>query len=198
MNSFQNLKSTSFSFSSCDTCGAACCDGSKNILFSQMLLKDFESVAPYFPILFTIGSSGRIRPVVLLTNGKDFCRYIENFKCSIYDNRPSICRVYPLSGYIDNEIYIDGSCPAVSSSDEKSVDNTKILKDFDTEILDLYGDKYLDTIHQFESYTKRENIELVMVVNEVKFLKFNQTFGNKYLELHHKSLEHLSQEYFKV
>ena len=198
MNSFQNLKSNSYSFNSCDTCGAACCDGSKNILFSQILLKDFEAVAPYFPILFTIGTSGRIRPVILLTNGKDFCRYIENFKCSIYENRPSICRIYPLSGYIDNEIYIDSSCPAVSSNSGKMVDNTKILKDFDNEILYGYKEKYNQTVQEFQVYNKKENVELVMTIDEGKFYKFNDTFKNKYLELHHKSLKHLNEDYFKV
>lgn len=194
---FVKLSDKSYSFSSCETCGAACCDGSKDILFAQILLSDFERVSKNFPILFTIGSKGYARPVVLLTNGKDFCKYINNFKCSIYEDRPSICRTYPVSANIDDEVYIDTSCPAVSTLNDKPSDNKNIYKQFNNPILKEYGDKYSETLFHFYKYNKKENFDLVFIINEVKFYKFNNTFDSKYLELHQKSLQHLNDEYFR-
>lgn len=198
MNNFRNIKSSSHSFSTCDGCASECCDGSKNILFAQILLSDFDQVSKYFPILFTIGTQGYARPVTLLTNGKDFCKYINNFKCTIYVTRPSVCRVYPLSPHIDNEIYIDNSCPAVSSKGGKNIDNTNILTEFDHDILKDYKEKYSETVFHFNDYNQAEHLDLVTTINEIKFYKFNKDFDDNYLKLHQKSLLLLKDEYFKL
>ena len=197
MSDFNPLKNGSYSFGSCDTCDALCCDGSKEILFAQIILKDIKEITNYFPILFTIGSQGYIRPVVLLTNGKDFCRYINNFKCSIYENRPSICKTYPLSAHVDNEIYIDTTCPAVEQKNEKSIDNKKIYKQFDNHILNNYQDKYIETLSHFDSFNKKENLKLVITINETNFYKFDKKLNSKYVKLHQKSLKHLNDNYYK-
>mgnify|MGYP000748202500 CR=1 FL=1 len=198
MNTFDKLNNASYAFSSCNNCEALCCDGSKEILFGQILLEDFAQVAEFFPILFTLSSQGYARPVVLLTNGKDFCKYIQDFKCTIYENRPSVCRVYPISPHVDNETYIDTACPAVSSTSVKPVDNTNIHKQFDNPILENYPDKYSKTVVHFHKYNKKENLDLVIIINGIKFYKFNKSYNSKYLKLHQKSLEHLKHEYFKL
>lgn len=197
MHFFKNINDFSYSFSSCECCNAACCDGSKNILYAQIILEDFKLVSKNFPILFIFGELGYAKPVVLLTNGKDFCKYIKNNRCTIYESRPSICRVYPLSANIDNQVYIDQSCPALSMSDKKPVDNTKILKEFDNPILDNYQDKYINTHNQFDQYNQKENFNLVFTINGVKLFKFNKDFDDEYVKLHLKSLKHLESEYFK-
>lgn len=197
MHFFKKLSNSSYTFSSCDGCEALCCDGSKNILYAQIILSDFEQISKYFPILFIFGELGFAKPVVVLTNGKDFCKYITNNRCTIYEERPSICRVYPLSAHIDNETYIDEFCPGVSWNTNKTVNNEKITKDFDNEILNDYQDKYIQTHNQFEQYRQEENFELVMTINGVKFFKFNKDFDDEYLKIHHESLKHLNSEYFK-
>jgi len=197
MSDFEKLNKKSYSFSSCDNCEAECCDGSKNILYSQIVLEDFEKIVKYFPILFTIGNRGYLRPVVLLTNGKDFCKYINNFKCSIYENRPSICRIYPFSPCLDDEVYIDNSCPAVTFEDKERVDNIKIIEKFKNPILTDYTNKYIETFSEFKQYNTEENIELAVVINSEKFYKFNKDFNNPYVKLHLQSLLHLNDDYFK-
>lgn len=197
MKNFVKLSSSSFSFSSCNICDAACCDGTKNILYSQIILKDFKEISDNFPILFIFGEMGFLKPVFILTNGKKFCKYIKKSRCTIYENRPSICRVYPLSANIDDEVYIDCSCPAISNGNRENIDNKEIIKEFDNHILKNYQDKYIDTHLQFDKYNRKDNIDLALIINGVKFYKINKNFDDEYLKIHHKSLKHLNDKYFK-
>ena len=103
MKTFENVKNSTYTFGSCDICDAQCCDGNRGSIFSQLILEDFEPVHKNFPILFSIGELGYLKPVVLLSNGNGFCRYIKDMKCVIYDERPSICKIYPLS-FIDRQV----------------------------------------------------------------------------------------------
>ncbi len=196
MNTFEKLHDNYYSFFSCDTCNAECCDGTKSILHAPIILEDFEEVAKYFPILFIYGELNYIRPVVLLTNGKSFCKYLKDSRCSIYKDRPSPCRVYPLSPHVLDEIYIDVSCPSVVKENGQTTLNDKIFKDFDHEILHNYSDKYIDTHYTFESYNKKENLELVTTINGVEFFKFKLDFDLTHIKTHIKSLIHLDTDYF--
>ena len=144
MKTFLSTQNKSFTFSSCQGCPARCCDGREGSVFSQLLLEDFQIVSQNFPILFTFGEMGYLKANVLLSNGKDFCPYIVNHQCTIYENRPNVCRNYPLSGNLDNQIYIDDSCPALNSEFGIAIVKDGIIqKEFDNEILHDYQNKYI-------------------------------------------------------
>ena len=197
LSQFEKLQDSNYSFSSCDTCNANCCDGSKLIIYSPILLEDFQRISENFPILFLYGEKGYIRPVVLLTNGKDFCKYLENMKCSIYESRPSVCQIYPLSPHITDEIFIDNACPSVTKEENTNINNDKILEQFNHKNFNNYSDKYVNTQAYFHPYNKKENIDFAIKINGIEFYKFNKDFGQEYIKIHMDSLKHLEDDYFK-
>ncbi|MGB5792843.1 YkgJ family cysteine cluster protein [Poseidonibacter sp.] len=199
MKQFTNIKDKKITFSSCDICLANCCDGKKGTTFSQILKDDFSSVYKNFSILFIFGELGFCKPVIILTNGQTYCKYLENFKCIIYENRPSICKLYPLSANIDNNIYFDENCPAINNNLESTIisQNNQINKEFFHNNLDNYQDKYIDTFREFEKFDKNEDFTLAIQLNGMQFFKFSKNSDNEYMQMHQKSLIHLQDRYFK-
>ena len=183
-------------FSSCDNCQARCCDGKEGSVYAQIILSDFEKTYKYFPILFLFGELGYLKPVILLSDGKNHCPYIENYKCIIYENRPTICKVYPLSANLDNLVYFDNLCPAITDIGMPMVENNQINKNFHSEILDDYQDKYIKTHEMFAPFNKKEDFEEVTIINNEKFYKYIGKQKNHYLELHLKSLINLKNYNF--
>lgn len=199
MKQFTNIKDKKITFSSCDICQANCCDGKKGTTFSQILKDDFSSVYKNFSILFIFGELGFCKPVIILTNGQTYCKYLENFKCIIYENRPSICKLYPLSANIDNNIYFDENCPAINNNLESTIisQNNQIKKEFFHNNLDNYQDKYIDTFREFEKFDKNKDFTLAIQLNGMQFFKFSKNSDNEYMQMHQKSLIHLQDRYFK-
>ncbi|MGB5867809.1 MAG: YkgJ family cysteine cluster protein [Arcobacteraceae bacterium] len=192
MKTFLDTTSKSFTFSSCQGCPSRCCDGREGTVFSQIILDDFEVVYKNFPILFTFGELGYLKAVVLFSDGKSFCPYVQNNQCSIYEDRPSICRVYPLSPNVDNQIYIDDSCPAVNSEmGEDIVKDGVVTKNFLYETLVNYQDKYIQTHFELEKINHQENFEVVKSINNISFYKYIGKIDNQYINYHRSSLQKL-------
>ncbi|RXJ99110.1 zinc/iron-chelating domain-containing protein [Arcobacter sp. CECT 8986] len=196
MKTFEKIKSDTFYFDSCDGCEAKCCDGRYGSLFAQIILEDFKEVSEYFPILFIYGELGYLKPVILLTNGNSLCKYNKDFKCTIYENRPSICRNYPLSAHLDNSIYIDKSCPALQSNNgSKIIENEKILNDFNTYDFNNYQEKYINMHIYFDKFNKEENLKPIIFLNNVMFYSFRNSFDDYYINLQMNSLKNLDKYY---
>jgi len=190
LKTFLDTTNKSFSFSSCEGCPAKCCDGREGTVFSQLILEDFEVVSKHFPILFTFGEMGYLKAVILFSDGTSFCPYIKDHKCIIYDERPSICRVYPLSPNIDDKVYIDDSCPAVgNNSDNKIVDVGKITTHYQYETLENYQDKYINTHLELEKINNVNDFESVISINNIIFYKYIGHVRNKYINYHFSSLK---------
>lgn len=192
MKQFILTKNKSYSFSSCETCNANCCNGSMGTLYSQIILEDFENFEN-FPILFTFGNLNFAKPVILLTNGENFCRHLKDMKCSIYENRPQICKNYPLSPNIDEQTYIDVTCPSVheNSNDENSFVKEKEMEDY----FKNYKDLYINTYFEFEKF-KKEDYTKVLTIRNIDFFAYLKEDDNKYIKMHQNSLTHLEDEYF--
>lgn len=188
MKSFENTLNKKYFFSSCEICDAMCCDGKSGTLFSQLVLEEFETVFKNFPIAFLIGNLGYLKPVVLLTNGKNSCRYLENNKCSIYDKRPVVCSLYPLSAHLTNTVFIDLTCPAVGENGSLIANNGKASKEFEHPILEEYQEKYLKMHFHFEKFNKKENLEVLGKINGNTFYRFKKDFDDKYIKMHLESL----------
>lgn len=178
-------------FSSCDTCEAICCDGKHGSIYAQILIDEFEKVSKYFPILFIYGDLNYLKPVILLSDGRNHCPYINNFKCTIYNQRPEVCKTYPLSANIDNFIYVDSSCPAVTNSGINLYVNKKISPNFDSFIFEDYQDKYIKTHFEMEKFNKKENFKYLFSIKGVRFYKFSNSSTNDYINIHLSSLKHL-------
>ena len=192
MKTFLDTTNKSFTFSSCDGCPSKCCDGKEGTIYSQLILEDFEVVSKNFPILFTFGNMGYLKANILFSDGKSFCPYIKNHQCTIYNERPSICRVYPLSPNIDNSIYIDDSCPAVNSESGVSiVVDGKVTKNFDYPTLQDYQDKFIDTHLHFERFNNKKDFEKVLTINNIEFYKYIGIKKDLFMDLHISSINHL-------
>jgi Fe-S-cluster containining protein len=196
MQQYEKVSDKTYTFSSCEICEAKCCDGLKNTVMNEITLDEFQTLYTNFPILFILGDKGFLKPVILLSNAKGFCKYLKDFKCSIYDKRPMVCRTYPLSATVLNEIYIDKSCPAVNQNGNYIIKDGKINQSFDHEILNNYQEKYLETYYYFEKLNLKENLEDTITINGIKFFKFVNNFDKKYVELHKKSLKNLDSYFF--
>ena len=198
MKQFTNIKDKKITFSTCDICEANCCDGKKGTTFSQIIKDDFIAVYKKFPILFIFGELGFCKPVIILTNGQTYCKYLENFKCNIYNQRPSICKLYPLSPNIDNNIYVDENCPAINTNLKSTIvaQNNQIKKEFSHTNLYNYQDKYIDTFREFENLNKENDFILAIELNGMQFFKCTKSINNKYMLMHQKSLMHLQDKYF--
>ena len=190
MKTFLDTTDKSFSFSSCEGCPAKCCDGREGTIFSQLILSDFEMVSKNFPILFTFGEMGYLKAVVLFSDGTSFCPYIKDHKCTIYDERPSICRVYPLSPNIDDNVYIDDSCPAVTQNEiNNMVSDGKVSESYKYNTLENYQEKYINTHLELEKINNRDEFEIVKTINGICFYKYMGNKKNKYINYHKKSLK---------
>ena len=184
MKRFENIENNSFTFSSCDICDARCCDGARGSIFAPINLEDFEVVSKNFPIVFTKGNLGYIMPAVLLSNGLDFCRYIKDFKCSIYEQRPSVCRVYPFSPSITNEVFIDTFCPAVNQEGKVIVRSGEVSDEYKHIKFENHQDKTVDTYNHFSQFNEDDLYEELIVINDVKFYRFKEDMNDKYLKMH--------------
>lgn len=197
--SFVKCDNNTYYFSSCETCGAKCCDGLQSFTFSQIILEDFEQVYKHFPIVFIYGDLGFLKPVILLNNGFSNCRYLKDSKCTIYEKRPTVCRTYPLSIDITNEIYIDISCPAVSSikQDETIINKNKINKNFQHNIFEDYQSKYIKLHKYFDKFNDSKNLIKELSIKNKTFYRFKNNLKDKYIELHLLSLKNIDSYFNK-
>lgn len=184
MKNFVPLNNLNIAFGDCKNCKAHCCSGEFGTVYSQILKEEFEFVYKNFPILFIFGDLGFIKPVILISDGFNFCPYLIDFKCTIYNSRPNVCKTYPLSPNIDNKIYIDNSCPEISKG--------KNSLDFKNEVFDNYQNKYLDTHFEFEKLNRDDFIKITSIKG-VEFFKYIGTINSKYLNLHKESLANLKR-----
>jgi len=147
-------------------------------------------VSKNFPILFTFGEMGYLKAVVLFSDGKSFCPYIKDHKCTIYDERPSICRVYPLSPNIDDNVYIDDSCPAVTQNETNNmVRDGKVSESYKYNTLENYQEKYINTHLELEKINDKNHFEIVKTIKGISFYKYMGNKKNKYISYHKKSLK---------
>lgn len=191
MKEFISTKNHDFTFGDCANCEAKCCNGKHGTIFSQIVLSEFKKVYKNFPILFIFGELGFIKPIVLLTNGDDFCPYLKDFKCTIYENRPTVCRTYPLSPNLDNSIYIDTLCPEVNKSNKFIIQDNNINKNFDNSVFYDYQNKYIETHFEFDKYKQEEFKKIT--INNVDFFKYIGNNDSNYLNMHISSLENLNK-----
>ncbi|MFV7789789.1 YkgJ family cysteine cluster protein [Aliarcobacter lanthieri] len=182
MKNFIPISNQDFTFGNCKNCEAQCCSGIFGSIYSQILKDEFEYVYENFPILFIFGSLGFIKPIILISNGFDFCPYLKDFRCTIYESRPKVCQTYPLSPNLDNQIYIDNSCPELNKGTNKL--------NFEKNYFETYQEKYINTHFEFVNL-KSEDFELIFTIKNENFYKYIGEEKSKYLNFHKLSLNNL-------
>ena len=135
---------------------------------------------------------GYLKANILFTNGSGFCPYIRNHQCTIYDERPSICRAYPLSPNLDNKVYIDDSCPAVNNElgTDIVVDGI-VTENFIYPTLENYQDKFINTHLHLEKFNDKKDFKKIITIKNMDFYRYIGTKKDFYLDLHISSLSHL-------
>ncbi len=192
MKTFLDTTAKSFTFSSCEGCPSKCCDGKEGTIFSQLILQDFETVSKNFPILFTFGEMGYLKANILFSDGESFCPYITDHRCTIYNERPSICRVYPLSPNLDDKVYIDDSCPAINTEFGSDIVLDGIVtKEFMYSTLENYQDKFIDTHQHLEKFNNKKDFEKIITIKNIDFYKYIGIQKDFYLDLHLNSLKYM-------
>jgi len=135
---------------------------------------------------------GYLKANILFSDGENFCPYIINHQCSIYDERPSICRVYPLSPNLDNKVYLDDSCPAINNEfGTDIVINGKVTDNFNYSTLENYQDKFIDTHQHLEQFNDKKDFKKVVTIKDMEFYSYVGDKKDFYLDLHLSSLENL-------
>lgn len=194
MKEFISTNNQEFLFGDCANCEATCCNGKSGTIFSQILNSEFDKIYENFPILFIFGDLNFTKAVVLLTNGEGFCPYLIDFKCTIYEKRPTVCKTYPLSPHVDNQIYIDTNCQEVGNNSFSIIKNNKINKSFDDEVFHDYLNKHIETHFEFENMAKSDFKKLFSIKN-IDFFEYIGKENSKYIKMHKKSLINL-KNYF--
>ncbi|WP_457560069.1 YkgJ family cysteine cluster protein [Caminibacter sp.] len=91
-------------FKGCEGCSECC-----KKPFAPLVLDDFKKVYENFAIVLV--DIVHIRPMMVIAKDKA-CKYLENEKCLIYEERPPACRIYPFSPFFD-KLYLDVGCKGV-------------------------------------------------------------------------------------
>lgn len=180
-------------FSSCDNCTKSCCDGGRFIL-APLVLDDFESVFKNFLIAFAV-IDDKLRVVMVISNRKTPCIYYKEKRCSIYEERPPACVMYPFTPYF-NEVFIDTDCDAVGGSgfelrQDKDALLDKVHPDFYHKRLEGFAAKLGVTQGFLESL--EDDFEPLFDVEGITLMSYVGTKDNDYLKMHKASLAFANQ-----
>lgn len=194
IGSFVTIKGRNFYFNGCHMCKGHCCNGASGFAMTPLILEDFKEVYTHFPIVFSKHNDVWYLFMVL-NDAKSYCRYYDAPKnqCSIYEHRPPACRLYPLSPYFEH-IFVDRQCPSVSESDGMVLTcEGRIEKEFYTQRLDNFAEKYAKTRNFIDEVTcDEEAFEYVGQIAGYLLYAYKKPSQNEFLKLHQASLHHLA------
>ncbi|NPA12254.1 MAG: YkgJ family cysteine cluster protein [Epsilonproteobacteria bacterium] len=164
-------------FNNCKDC-VECC---KSKYLAPLVLEDFEKVYKRFPIL--IAKLDILKPVMLLSH-ETSCPYLKDEKCSIYQERPPACKIYPFSPWYDS-ILLDVSCKGVGIEGELlplSEEEFKNSNFYDSRIQNI-TQKILNT----SEWLKNKKLKYAGKIFGIKLYSI-KNINDKYSRFHKKSL----------
>jgi Fe-S-cluster containining protein len=193
IGTYLNVDKIDFYFQGCATCDKRCCDGRAGYALTPLVVDDFEEVYKYFPIVFATVNDV-FRPIMLLNDGNSTCSYLDsNGMCSIYENRPPSCKLYPISPFFD-EVFIDSHCPGVTGeiTGEKIVSQGKVQPKFYHKRLEEFPSKLQKTTDVMkELVAEEDSFEVLGEISGVVLFRYIGTQQNKYVQMHLQSLQHI-------
>lgn len=172
-------------FKGCKECTECC----KKPL-APLILEDFKKIYNYFPIL--IAKLDYLRPVMLLSN-EISCPYLNNGKCTIYENRPPACKIYPYSPWYD-KILLDLSCSGVGCEGEYLPLNKKEF--YNSSFYEERFEKINKKIEATHKWLSTQKLIFLTSYKNIEFFTLEKN-NDKYNLYHINSLKHL-HNYFKT
>jgi len=169
-------------FNNCKDCDECC----KNKYLAPLVLDDFEKVYKYFPIIFA--KLDFYKPVIMISS-KNGCPYLENGLCTIYENRPPACKLYPYSPWYD-KLLLDIACKGVGIEGDYlplNFEDFKKSKFFEKRVEDIDL-----KIKKTREWLRENKIEFFTNFKGVKLYKLT-TFNDKYAQMVKKSQIHLEK-----
>jgi len=151
-------------FKGCGDC-AKCCEG--KFFLAPLILEDFDKVKDYFEIRAI--KLDEIIPVMLLTDGENSCKYLNNGKCEIYEFRPPACKIYPFSPYFD-KLFIDLECDAIGNKGERLPSNYEEFKNSP-----FFEERFNDFVKKREKtieYMKNKELVYERTIKGIEVYKF--------------------------
>jgi Fe-S-cluster containining protein len=172
----KNLK-----FNNCKNC-TKCCE---NKMFAPLILDDIKKVYKYFPILVIfIPEPKLVIPLAL----KKSCPYLNENKCTIYENRPPACKIYPYSPWY-GEILLDISCEGIGTKGEKLPLSYKEFKN--SKFYDERIENIEEKLNKTNKWLKKQQIKFLAKINDIKIykIKYQNNFYNNLIQSSYKNLK---------
>ena len=184
----QNSK---LSFLDCSGCDAKCCQS--NLIYAS--LYDIEKTTNLFPLFFMI-QNHKISLVYFFYYGEDnneYCPYLTNNLCSVYENRPYACRTYPFSNK-KTDIYYSTTCPHILENQDSGIKlvknrqiNKQLVKDFITTDFLKNQQDILKMSEEFVNFCNKNNL-LIPYEKYYKdkklYINFKPSIQNKLFIIH--------------
>ena len=131
--------------------------------------------------------------VMILSNGFSPCIYYKDGSCSIYDERPPACRLYPYTPYND-EVLIDTTCEAIGHEGiEINVGGTKLLEQVNPSFFHPRLEGFSAKLDRAEAFLESLNWEFrpILQLGDVMLLEYRGSQQNSFIQMHKASLEFL-------
>ena len=187
---FVNIKDVGETyFSSCENCQNDCCSAPL-VSLAPLILEDIEYAYKNFLIQFAY-INNELRLLMVINRGEGSCKYFIDRRCSIYEERPPACRMFPISPYFD-QFFISSDCSALSSnkdSGELICDEENISPNFYHPRVENFIEK-LDRTREFLNKVEND-LEPTITVAGVKLYKYVGDLDDDYIKMHKESLIHL-------
>jgi Fe-S-cluster containining protein len=177
-------------FSNCDSCTNSCCQSDKFVM-APLVLEDVEEVYQNFAVLFgVIGEE--IKLLMILNDGRSACRFLDSKgQCSIYDNRPPACQLYPFTPFND-QLLVDSSCDGVAKEGSEIYSkHNGVNKTFYHQRLENFEAKRKKTMEFILEHTK--SLQFLKTIKGIPLFYSTKRTENNYLLMHQNSLHHLLQ-----
>jgi hypothetical protein len=195
IGSFINIEKETLYFKGCDSCQGYCCKGANGFMIAPLILDDFAEVYRHFPILFSFQGS-RLMAYLLLNNGQKECLYFVQNRCTIYEQRPPACRLYPISPYFD-ALFVDTKCPSINAHAGEELCREGVLREaFYTKRLENFAQKREATQAFLKHIYDKTHFDYVGELSGMAFYAYNRPSDDTYLRMHRNSLKHL-ENYFE-
>jgi hypothetical protein len=167
-------------FKGCDNCYECC-----KKPMAPLILNDFEKVYKYFPIL--IAKLDFFKPVMLLSN-EISCPYLRNGKCTIYENRPPACKIYPFSPWYDS-ILLDIGCKGVGTYGNPLPLNEREFKN--SEFYEERFENITEKITKTSNWIKNQTLKPFKTLHGIELFTLDR-YENAFAELMKLSHKNLS------
>lgn len=188
VGSFVSIYKHDLYFNGCSSCDGNCCNGAKGFAIAPLILEDFKEVYKNFKIVFGLNEN-QVGAYVVLNDGKSHCKYYQDSRCSIYEQRTPACKLYPISPYFEN-ILVDTECPSINSEFGEPICIDKQLNQkFYTDRLKNFNEKLLKTYEFYNSINDATNFEQIGEISGLPIFKYIKRSSNPYIQMHLESLD---------